>query len=88
MAGLLDSYQYTGNAQALEVLTNMANWVQWREDRLTPQQMQRTLENEQGGMTEVLANLYGVTGNTNYLHLSEMFNHQRVIGPLEKGRTG
>ncbi|HEY5043082.1 MAG TPA: beta-L-arabinofuranosidase domain-containing protein [Verrucomicrobiae bacterium] len=86
MAGLLDAYQYTGNAQALEVLTNMANWVQWREDRLTPQQMQRTLENEQGGMTEVLANLYCVTGNTNYMHLSEMFNHQRVIGPLEEGQ--
>ena len=86
MAGLLDAYQYTGNQQALEVLTNMANWVQWREDRLTPQQMQRTLENEQGGMTEVLANLYGVTGNTNYLRLSEMFNHQQVIGPLEQGQ--
>jgi DUF1680 family protein len=86
MAGLLDAYQYTGNAQALDVLTNMANWVQWREDRLTPQQMQRTLETEQGGMTEVLANLYGVTGNTNYLHLSEMFNHQQVIGPLEQGQ--
>ena len=68
------------------MLTNMANWVQWREDRLTTQQMQRTLEDEQGGMTEVLANLYGVTGNTNYLRLSEMFNHQQVIGPLEQGQ--
>ena len=86
MAGLLDAYQYTGDTQALEVLTNMANWVQWREDRLTPQQMQRTLNTEQGGMTEVLANLYGVTGNTNYLRLSEMFNHQRVVGPLEAGQ--
>jgi len=43
------------------------------------------LDTEQGGMTEVLANLYGVTGNTNYLQLAETFNHQRVVGPLERG---
>ncbi len=85
MAGLLDASQYCGNTQALEVLTNMANWVKFREDRLTPQQMQRTLNTEQGGMTEVLANLYGVTGDTNYLQLAEAFNHQRVLDPLERG---
>lgn len=85
MAGLLDSSQLCGNAQALAVLTNMADWAKFRVDRLTPEQMQRSLETEQGGMTEVLANLYGVTGNTNYLQLAEAFNHQRVVGPLERG---
>jgi DUF1680 family protein len=85
MAGLLDAYQYTGNAQALEVLTNMANWAKFRVDRLTPEQMQKTLNTEQGGMTEVLANLYGVTGNTDYLQLAEAFNHQKVLDPLEHG---
>ncbi len=85
MAGLLDANQLCGNAQALAVLTNMADWAKFRVDRLTPAQMQRSLETEQGGMTEVLANLYGVTGNTNYLQLAEAFNHQRVIGPLERG---
>jgi len=85
MAGLLDSYQLCDNEQALEVLTNMANWAKFRVDRLSTAQMQRSLETEQGGMTEVLANLYGVTGNTNYLQLAEAFNHQRVLGPLERG---
>ena len=33
MAGLLDANQLCGNAQALEVLTNMANWVKFRVDR-------------------------------------------------------
>ena len=85
MAGLLDAHQYCGNAQALEVLTNMASWAKFRVDRLTTEQMQRTLNTEQGGMTEVLANLYGVTGNTNYLQLAEAFNHQKVLDPLERG---
>jgi DUF1680 family protein len=36
-------------------------------------------------MAEVLANLYGVTGNTNYLQLAQDFNHHRIIDPLEHG---
>ena len=79
MAGLLDANQLCGNAQALEVLTNMADWVKFRVDRLPPEQMQASLETEQGGMNEVLANLYGVTGNTNYLQLAEAFNHQTTF---------
>jgi DUF1680 family protein len=86
MAGLLDANQHAGNAQALEVLTNMANWVQFRVARLSHTQMQRMLNTEQGGMNEVLANLYAVTGNTNYLAVSEAFNHERVLGPLSEGQ--
>ena len=67
--------------QALEVLTNMANWVKFRVDHLSHEQMQRSLETEQGGMTEVLANLYAVTGNTNYLRLSAAFNHAARARP-------
>ena len=43
MAGLLDANQLCGNAQALEVLTNMANWVKFRVDRLSEEQMQASL---------------------------------------------
>ena len=82
LAGLYDASQLCGNAQALGVATNMADWVKFRVDRLTPAQMQASLQTEQGGMTEVLANLYGVTGNTNYLLTAQAFEHHRVIDPL------
>lgn len=85
MAGLLDANQHCGNAQALEVLTNMANWVGFRVNRLSREQMQKSLETEHGGMNEVLANLYAVTVNTNYLALSAAFNHARVLDPLARG---
>ncbi|HTL72169.1 MAG TPA: beta-L-arabinofuranosidase domain-containing protein [bacterium] len=85
MAGLLDAYQYCGNQQALAVLEKMANWVKFRVDRLSPEQMQKSLNTEHGGMNEVLANLYGVTGNPNYLQLSAAFNHARVLDPLAHG---
>ncbi len=85
MAGLLDANQLCGNAQALDVLTKMADWVKFRVDRISHEQMQRSLDTEQGGMNEVLANLYAVTGYTNYLQLSAAFNHERVLDPLSRG---
>jgi DUF1680 family protein len=85
MAGLLSANQLCDNQQALEVLTNMADWVKFRVDRLSPEQMQKSLDTEHGGMNEVLANLYAVTGDKNYLRLAEAFNHQRVFAPLARG---
>lgn len=83
LAGLLDVYQYTTNAQALIVLTNMANWVQFRMDQLTSSQIQSMLNfREYGGMNEVLANLYPVTGNTNYLRIAADFDKQSLFSPL------
>ena len=85
MAGLLDANQLCGNPRALDVLTKMADWVKFRVDRLPPVQMQKSLDTEHGGMNEVLANLYAVTGDTNYLRVAEAFNHQRVFAPLARG---
>ena len=85
MAGLLDANQLAGNAKALEVLTNMANWVKFRVDRLSEQQMQASLGTEYGGMNEVLANLYGVTGNADYLKTAVAFNQKSLFDPLARG---
>jgi len=85
MAGLLDANQVCGNAQALEVLTNMANWVQFRVGRLSEEQMQASLRTEYGGMNEVLANLYGVTGNPDDLKAAEAFNQKSLFDPLAAG---
>jgi uncharacterized protein len=85
MAGLLDANQHCGNTQALDVLVKMADWVTFRVDRLTVDQMQKSLNTEHGGMNEVLANLYAVTGNTNYLQTAEAFNHQKIFAPLALG---
>jgi hypothetical protein len=85
MAGLLDANQLGGNAQALEVLTNMANWVKFRVDRLPEEKMQASLDTEFGGMNEVLANLYGVTGNADYLKTAKAFNQKKIFNPLARG---
>jgi DUF1680 family protein len=85
MAGLLDSYQLCQNTQALDVLVKQASWVQYRIDMLTSNQVQAMLDTEFGGMNEVLANLYAITGNTNHLRIAEAFDHARMFNPLAAG---
>ena len=82
MAGLLDAHMMCGNGQALDVVTKMAGWVQFRMDRLTEEQQQRMLSTEFGGMNEVLANLYAVTGNPDHLRMARAFNHKAILDPL------
>jgi DUF1680 family protein len=86
MAGLLDANQLCGNAQALEVLTNMANWVAFRVGNLPEAKMQASLDTEFGGMNEVLANLYGVTGDPDYLKTAQAFNQKKIFDPLARGQ--
>ena len=54
--------------------------------KLTDEQMQKMLGNEHGGMNEVLANLYGLTGEEKYLTIAQRFNHMAVLGPASQAR--
>jgi hypothetical protein len=85
MAGLLDVHQHCNNRQALDVLVKLADWVRFRVDRLSEAQQQKALDTEFGGMMEVLENLYGVTGNPEYLRVARKFDHRRVFDPLARG---
>lgn len=84
-AGLLDAHQLAGNAPALDVLQQMVAWVKFRVDRLTPEQMQGSLQMEHGGMTDVLANLYALTGKADHLRLAQAFEHAKFVEPLARG---
>ena len=86
LAGLLDVYVLTDNAQALEAAQKFADWIEHRNAKLTDEQMQKMLSNEHGGMNEVLANLYGLTAEPRYLKLAERFNHLAVLDPAAKGQ--
>ena len=87
MAGLLDSHVYCVNRQALEVLEGMARWCKGRCDKLSEEQMQQMLNaTEQGGMNDVLAGLYAITGNPDHLALSRRFVERAYNDPLAAGR--
>lgn len=84
MAGLVDAYLYGENEKALQVAQAMADWIALIVNPLDEAQRLDMLHCEYGGMNEVLANLYGITGNQKYLDLSRKFQDDFVMGQLAK----
>jgi len=85
MAGLVDMYEYCESIQALEIVEGMARWVKMRTDRSDDIHMERLLNfTEQGGMNEVLSNLYSITGKPEYLKLARRFDEKHYTEPLSR----
>jgi DUF1680 family protein len=82
MTGLVDIYVHTGNEQALQVAEGVAGWVRGYFDGIGDEQRQRMLRTEYGGMNEVLANLYGLTGKQQYLDTAHLFEQPSFLDAL------
>ncbi|MEI8312552.1 MAG: beta-L-arabinofuranosidase domain-containing protein, partial [Verrucomicrobiota bacterium] len=85
-AGLLDMYLLTGNRQALDVLEKTIDWAIQNTNQLDEKQMQEMLGVEHGGMSEVLANLYSVTGKEKHLLLAKRFVQRKFIDPMAENQ--
>jgi len=83
-AGLRDAYLVAGNQQAREILVRCGDWCNTVTAGLSDEQMQRMLGQEHGGMNEVLADIYVITGDEKYLQLARRFCHKAVLEPLER----
>jgi uncharacterized protein len=86
MAGLVDMYVHTGNEQALQTAEGIAGWVQAYFQGIGDDQRQFMLRTEYGGMNEVLANLYGLTGKEQYLRTAHLFEQPAFLDPLAMHR--
>ncbi|HEY5408692.1 MAG TPA: beta-L-arabinofuranosidase domain-containing protein, partial [Ginsengibacter sp.] len=86
MAGLVDAYLYCDNNKALSIVKKMADWTATIVDPLTDEQRQKMLKCEFGGMNDVLANIYAITGNKKYLTLSYKFYDDFVMQPLAEDK--
>jgi DUF1680 family protein len=86
MAGLVDMYVHTGNEQALQVAENLAGWVRGYFEGISDEQRGLMLRTEYGGMNEVLANLYGLTGKQQYLDTARLFEQPGFLDPLAAHR--
>lgn len=84
MAGLEDAWLHCDNKKALAVVSGMADWIGHTLQNLGPEQLQQMLRCEYGGMNDVLANLYALTGNKKYLDLSYKFYDDFVMKPLSE----
>ena len=86
MAGLVAAHHYTANAQALTVVSAMADYLAWRFSRLTEERIQAMIDTrryagqvnrffmEHGGMLDVLVDVYRLTQKAEHLTLLTHFD--------------
>ncbi len=84
-AGLRDAWLYAGNTDAKQVFLNFCDWAIAITSGLSNAQMEEMLGNEHGGMDEVLADAYQITGNEKYLVAAKRYSHKAFLEPLSQG---
>ena len=83
-AGLRDAWVYYGNEKAKRLFLEFCDWAVNITSKLSDQQMEQMLGNEHGGMNEVIADAYAMTGDRKYLECARRFSHKRLLTPLSQ----
>ena len=83
LTGLLDSYEVGGNQKALEIAKGMGAWANARLKAL-PQETRiamwnRYIAGEYGGMNEVMARLFRLTGDRRFIETAKLFDNTTVF---------
>jgi len=81
-AGLRDAWMYTGNTDAKDIFLKFCDWGINITASLTDTQMQSMLDMEQGGMNEIFADAYEMTGDTKYLTTAKRFSHKMLLDAM------
>ncbi|GLT82215.1 hypothetical protein SLE2022_006200 [Rubroshorea leprosula] len=86
LAGLLDQYTFADNTEALNMTTWMVEYFYNRvQNVVTKYSLERhwqSLNEETGGMNDVLYRLFTITGNSKHLLLAHLFDKPCFLGEL------
>lgn len=85
LMGLVDMHVHTGSGQALDILRKWAGWFHRWTQPFSREQMDNLLDVETGGMLEVWADLYGITGDADHLDLLRRYDRPRLFERLLRG---
>lgn len=81
-AGLRDAWVYCGDPTAKELFLHFCDWAVDITSGLSDEQMEAALNTEHGGMDEVLADAYAISGDVKYLDCARRFAHKAMLDPL------
>lgn len=81
-AGLRDAYVVAGKEEAKDMLVALTDWMIDIVSGLSDEQLQDMLRSEHGGLNEIFADVYGITGDVKYLELAKRFSHRVILEPL------
>jgi len=81
-AGLRDAYIYAGKERAATMFLEFCDWGIGVINNLNDTQMETMLNTEFGGMNEVYADAYILTGDEKYINAAKRFSHARWLNSL------
>ncbi len=84
-AGLRDAWVYAGHRDAKDIFLRFCDWGIRITSGLTDSQMQSMLDTEHGGMAEVFADAYQLTGEAKYLAAAIRFSHRVLLDAMAAG---
>lgn len=83
-AGLRDCWVYAGSQVGRNLFIGMCDWGINVISNLTDTQMESMLDCEFGGMNEVYADAYAITGDKKYLNAARRFTHHQLFDDMLK----
>jgi len=86
LAGLRDAWVHCGDETSKEVLIRFADWCGSVVKDLPDERRERMLNCEHGGMAEVLADVYAITGEKRFLDYARLYSHRAVLDPAADGK--
>lgn len=84
-AGLRDAWQYAGVEMAREMFLDFCDWGVNIIAHLDEDQIENMVSTEFGGMNEVFADAYYMTGEAKYLDAAKKFTHKEIFESMLHG---
>ncbi|MGA9119207.1 MAG: beta-L-arabinofuranosidase domain-containing protein [Bacteroidota bacterium] len=84
-AGLRDAWVYAGNEDAKMMFLKFCDWGLAITAGLSDSQMQSMLDTEHGGMAEVFADAFQMTGDATYATAAKRFSHRMLLDAMAAG---
>ena len=81
-AGLRDAWQYAGIEEAKDMFLKMCDWGMGIFQDFTDEQMEQMCNTEFGGMDEIFADAYQMTGDAKYLTAAKRFAHHQLLDAM------
>jgi DUF1680 family protein len=85
-AGLRDAWLYGGSEEAKTIFLKFCDWGINLTYGLTNDQMQTMLGAEHGGMDEIYADAYQMTGDEKYVITAKRFSHRMLLNAIAAGQ--
>lgn len=82
-AGLRDAWMYGGNEKAKECFLKLCDWGVNLISNIDDATLQNILNTEHGGINEMYADAYQMTGDEKYLNAAKRYSHQMMINNMQ-----